>query len=597
MPVGITTNVNCGLGKSKFKGQLGNLAHNRREFDPYNTDPNLALNNIFYANCSLEETYQAAFGDSIEKYNSRQKRRDRISYTRDNYFKYLFGADPNSVEANAVLMSNKRGKNYVKSFNEKVVQIGDCKEFGNFMRDEYDNFIDKNGNKVKWDKSSRNYYDVDGNVVSNSKTLIANPKAEKARNMLEIYYKGGRFNKVGNGINSRLEKVSDPDIKADFKLPSFEERNPNFAVACSVMHNDEWHGTPHLHIDFVPIGEGYKKGPEKQLGFERALACMGYTDRITAFYEWRDKERQILKDICNCYGIETKTKAEEQADYRGETLPVDVNSNAMRDANADAEVIKESAKIAAKHIRKEAESEAEIIRTKAQDTLDKANSKAHEITESAEKKAEVLRSESKRLTAENDTLRKDNESYSKKNEDLGKQIALKAGLIAVPKKSLLGFRKNVVVNAAEVEQLHEIHSNISRFANNTLTSDEDRKAAESERQAAEQLRQNQEQLIQQEAERITHEAVRKSQREHKEYEKKQAECDKLKEECEKIKRNLGRIIKHRSIELLKMTFPEIEQEKLASKIRMLDETVRQYYARSVIHWKNRLNDLKDTLLI
>ena len=577
MPTGITTNMNCGLGKSKSKGQPGNLAHNRREFDPYNTDPNLAVNNIFFANRSLEETYQTAFGDSIDEYISTQKRKDRISYTRDNYFRYLFGADPNSVEANAVLMSNKRGSNSVKSFNEMVVQIGDCKEFGNFMRDEYDNFIDKNGNKVKWDKSARNYYDVDGNIVSNSKTLIANPKAEKAREMLEIYYKGGRYNKIGNGINQRLEKVDDPSIEADFELPSFEERNPNFAVACSVMHNDEWHGTPHLHIDFVPIGEGYKKGPEKQLGFERALACMGYTDRITAFYEWRDKERQILKDICNCYGIETKTKAEEQTDYRGETLPVDVYSNAMRDAKADAEVIKESAKIAAKHIRKEAESEAEAIRTKAQEALDKANFKAQEITATAEKKAEVLRSENDQLTSENENLRKDNESYSKKNEDLGKQIVLKSGLIAVPKKSLLGFRKNVVVNAAEVEQLNEIHNNISRLANNTLTSDEDRKAAESERQEAEQLRQNQEQLIQQEAERITHEAVRKSQRERKDYEKKQAECDKLKEECEKIKRNLGRIIRQKSIELIKKAFPEIEQEKLASKIKKLDEVARQNF--------------------
>ena len=573
MPTGITTNVNCGLGKSKSKGQPGNLAHNRREFDPYNTDPDLAVNNIFFVNRSLEETYQAAFGDSIDEYNSKQKRRDRISYTRDNYFKYLFGADPNSVEANAVLMSNKRGKNSVKSFNEMVVQIGDCKEFGNFMR--YDNFIDKNGNKVKWDKSSRNYYDVDGNVVSNSKTLIANPKAEKARDMLEIYYKGGRYNRVGNGINQRLEKVDDPSAEADFELPSFEERNPNFAVACSVMHNDEWHGTPHLHIDFVPIGEGYKKGPEKQLGFERALACMGYTDRITAFYEWRDKERQILKDICNCYGIETKTKAEEQADYRGETLPVDVYSNAIRDAKADAEVIKESAKIEAKHIRKEAESQADEMRTQAQKTLDTANSKAQEITAAAEKKAEVLRFKNNQLTTENDNLRKDNESYSKKNDELGKQIALKSGLIAIPKKSLLVFGKNVVVNADEVEQLNEIHNNISRLANNTLTSDEDRKAAESERQEAEQLRQSQEQLIQQEAERITREVVRKSQRERKEYEKKQAECDKLKAECEKIKNNLGRFIRQKSIELVRIAFPEIEQEKLAAKIKKLDESARQ----------------------
>ena len=574
MPVGITTNVNCGLGKSKSKGQPGNLAHNRREFDPYNTDPNLAVNNIFFANRSLKETYEVAFGDSIDEHNSRQKRKDRISYTKDNYFKYLFGADPNSVEANAVLMSNKRGKNSVKSFNEMVVQIGDCGEFGNFMRDEYDNFIDKNGNKVKWDKSARNYYDVDGNVVSNSRNLLANPKSEKARNMLEIYYKGGRYNKVGNGINQRLENVDNPDVEADFELPSFEERNPNFAIACSVMHNDEWHGTPHLHIDFVPIGEGYKKGPEKQLGFERALACMGYTDRITAFFEWREKERQILKDICNCYGIETKTKAQEQADYRGETLPVDVYSNAMRDAKADAEVIKESAKIEAKHIRENAKTEADEMRTQAKETLDTANSKAQEITATAEKKAEILRSENKQLTSENDNLRKDNESYSKKNDDLGKQIVLKSGLIANPRKSLLGLGKNVIVNADEVEQLNEIHSNIVKLANNTLTSDEDKKAAESERKAAEQLRQNQEQIIQQEAERITRESVRRSQRERMEYEKKQAECDKIKAECEKIKKNLGHFIRQKSVELVRRAFPEIEQDKLAAKIKKLDEIVR-----------------------
>ena len=102
-----------------------------------------------------------------------------------------------------------------------------------------------------------------------------------------------------------------------------------------------------------------------------------------------------------------------------------------------------------------------------------------------------------------------------------------------------------------------------------------RKEAESERHAAEQLRQNQEQFIQQEAERITREAVRKSHRERKEYEKKQAECDKLKEECEKLKKNLGHFIWRKSVELVRRAFPEIEQEKLATKIKKLDEVAHQ----------------------
>ena len=150
-------------------------------------------------------------------------------------------------------------------------------------------------------------------------------------------------------------------------------------------------------------------------------------------------------------------------------------------------------------------------------------------------------------------------------------------MIAVQKKSLLGLGKNVVVNADEVEQLNKIHSTISRLSNNTLTSDEDRKAAESERQEAEQLRQNQEQIIQQEAERITHEAVRKSQRERREYEKKREECNKLKADCEKLKKNLGRIIRQKSIELIKKAFPEIEQEKFANRIKKLDEVAQQNF--------------------
>lgn len=132
-----------------------------------------------------------------------------------------------------------------------------------------------------------------------------------------------------------------------------------------------------------------------------------------------------------------------------------------------------------------------------------------------------------------------------------------------------------------MQQKSSNSTKFSRLANNTLTSDEDRKASESERQVAEQLRQNQEQLIQQESERITREAVRKSQRERREYEKKREECDKLKEDCEKIKKNLGRFIWRKSVELVRNAFPEIEQEKLGIKIKKLDEAARQDFTMNL----------------
>ena len=44
-----------------------------------------------------------------------------------------------------------------------------------------------------------------------------------------------------------------------------------------------------------------------------------------------------------------------------------------------------------------------------------------------------------------------------------------------------------------------------------------------------------------------------------------------------LKKNLGRFIRQKSIELIRKAFPEIEQEKLASKIKKLDEVARQNF--------------------
>ena len=95
MAASITSNHNKDLGS----GQTGNLAHNRRDFTPLNVDPGLIENNIIYVNRSLAEVYDDAFGDAIDDYNRKQKRKDRKKYTRKTYFKHLFECDPDSERA------------------------------------------------------------------------------------------------------------------------------------------------------------------------------------------------------------------------------------------------------------------------------------------------------------------------------------------------------------------------------------------------------------------------------------------------------------------------------------------------------------------
>ena len=381
MAAGITSNHNKNLGN----GQTGNLIHNDRKINPKNVDPRLIQNNIIFKNSTLAAAYEEAFGAAIDEYNHKQKRSDRRKYDRKGYFKHLFGVEPENESAQVILTSTARGRHEIKSFNEDLFQVGDCQEFGHFMRDEYGNFIDKDGNPVKWDTKDRTYYDVNGNEVTDSSNLMPNPEAERAKAVLTCFYEGGRF-KFAADKDGRpcLERLDDNSPESDdlYILP-FEERNPSFKVVYATIHNDEWHGTPHIHIDYVPVGSGYNKGPEKQVGFERALADMGFTNKNVAYKQWRNNERLILKTICNCFGYETKTREEEKANNRGKTYTTKEYSDIIRDAKADAQEIRKDAKQQAQDI-------VDTASVKAYETLKNANQQANNTIKDANRQAQEI---------------------------------------------------------------------------------------------------------------------------------------------------------------------------------------------------------------
>lgn len=83
-------------------------------------------------------------------------------------------------------------------------------------------------------------------------------------------------------------------------INGFQQRNPNFYVFNAVLHMDE--ATPHLHIDYIPIGH-YKRGVDTQNGIAQALKEMGFGDGKDAIARWRKAECDVLKEICERYGI------------------------------------------------------------------------------------------------------------------------------------------------------------------------------------------------------------------------------------------------------------------------------------------------------
>ena len=83
-------------------------------------------------------------------------------------------------------------------------------------------------------------------------------------------------------------------------MNGFAERNPNMYVFNAVIHLDE--ATPHLHLDYIPIGH-YSRGIDTQNGLAQALKEQGYTG-VNAISKWREKERDVLEQICRSKGIE-----------------------------------------------------------------------------------------------------------------------------------------------------------------------------------------------------------------------------------------------------------------------------------------------------
>ncbi|MDV4866728.1 plasmid recombination protein [Enterococcus faecium] len=76
----------------------------------------------------------------------------------------------------------------------------------------------------------------------------------------------------------------------------FQERNPNLAVYNAVIHNDEI--SPHLHLNIVPVAEGYKRGVQKQPSFNKALQQQGLqADKENGRVLWNNFRGQEVESV------------------------------------------------------------------------------------------------------------------------------------------------------------------------------------------------------------------------------------------------------------------------------------------------------------
>ena len=88
----------------------GNQNHNSRKFIANNVDPSRTSQNIEYINMNIHTAYYQLFDEALQRYNAKQKRKDRV--IKDYYNKI-------------------RTSKQEKTFYEVIIQIGNCKASSN----------------------------------------------------------------------------------------------------------------------------------------------------------------------------------------------------------------------------------------------------------------------------------------------------------------------------------------------------------------------------------------------------------------------------------------------------------------------------------
>lgn len=140
-----------------------------------------------------------------------------------------------------------------------------------------------------------------------------NLKQKRADRKIDSYYDKISKSKQENlfyevvvqvGDKDFIDKSSAIEVLNDYMI-DFEKRNPTLKVFNSVMHLDE--ETPHLHIDFVPVAEGYKKGLSKRNSLSKALGGQ--------MVDWYEREREHIKGLAATRNIEIIKKNEPKRAY------------------------------------------------------------------------------------------------------------------------------------------------------------------------------------------------------------------------------------------------------------------------------------------
>lgn len=218
-------------------------------------------------------------------------------------------------------------------------------------RREYEKYGKPTPDNIDVSKSHENITLVDRDIKEAYREIFGealdkyNAKQKRADRKIEDYC--DHIEKSKNGEKLFYEDVVQWGSKDDFQNPQmrerakealvkyvegFEERNPNLKLIGAYIHMDE--ASPHLHLDYVPVANGYSRGLETRNSLDKAMKQMGFqpeneSRKNNATKLWKESERAVFGEICRGLGLEVEPErksdrksltVEEYKDARDEML-------------------------------------------------------------------------------------------------------------------------------------------------------------------------------------------------------------------------------------------------------------------------------------
>lgn len=240
-------------------------AHNRRDRSVTDYESHIDPNGLYeiWEDKSLSAVYAEEFGQAVLDYNKKTRGKK-------------IGNNPQTVEeaGRAYLEHVIQERREMEAYNEQVA-ADNARIMAEWEASPEDERPEKPPLRHKKAAAAPEYELIMGVYIKTGEKLTV----EQKREILLLQYEG------------------------------FKKRNPGLVITGAYFHADEPEADVHLHLDYVPVGTGYKRGMERQNSLEQALKLSGYQSsgsmKQTAQIAFQSAERDNLQHIAEemCPGL------------------------------------------------------------------------------------------------------------------------------------------------------------------------------------------------------------------------------------------------------------------------------------------------------